>query len=157
MYKFILIVLLFLSCVSSANAETAVNDYSWCALKSNKVNVRTGPGKRYPIKWVYQRVNLPLMKVAEYDNWIKIEDNEGTTGWVHPSMVSDKQTFMVIEDTVYLNKDASDNVRHIAKLEKGVIGDMVTCEGDLCKVKAGNWEGYVAKNSVWGNKKQNAK
>jgi SH3-like domain-containing protein len=156
MFKNILLVLLVVMFSFSAMAEDK-DDYSWCALKSNTVNVRTGPGKRYPIKWVYQRKNMPMKNIAEYDNWVKIEDYEGTTGWVHPSMVSERQTFIVTADYVYLNKNSKEDSSCIAKLEQGVVGDVVECEKDKCKVKAGNWAGYVANESIWGSKEQNAK
>ena len=30
------------------------------SLKSGEVNLRTGPGKRYPIDWIYRRRGLPV-------------------------------------------------------------------------------------------------
>ena len=156
MFKKVLLLLLMVLYTSSAMAEEEAKDNSWCALKSNTVNVRTGPGKRYPIKWVYKRKNLPMKRLAEYDNWIKVEDYQGVTGWVHPSMISNKSTFIVTDDLVVLNKDSKHENRHIAKLEKGVIGDIIECEDKLCKVKTDNWEGYVSNESIWGLKEYDA-
>ena len=67
--SFVLVIAICLA--SPAMAVESKQELEWCALKSNNVNVRTGPGKRYPIKWVYKRQNLPLKRLAEYDNWIK--------------------------------------------------------------------------------------
>ena len=149
---FLLLAVCLILTVSPAQAEDSKQGHAWCSLKSNTVNVRTGPGKRYPIKWVYKRANLPMRKVAEYDNWIKIEDYEGTTGWVHPSMVSERHTFFVHEGYTFLNKDSKEDSIHIAKLEQGVVGDVIECDEALCKVKVNNWEGYVPNNSIWGCK-----
>ncbi len=57
-------------------------------LASEKVFVRTGPALRYPIKWVYQRSNLPVEIVQEFDTWRKIRDMDGDDGWVHQSLLS---------------------------------------------------------------------
>ena len=35
------------------------------SLKSAEVNLRTGPGTRYPIEWVYKRRALPVEIIAE--------------------------------------------------------------------------------------------
>jgi len=37
------------------------------SLKSDKVYVRTGPSVRYPIRWIYQRSDLPVEIVEEFD------------------------------------------------------------------------------------------
>ena len=66
-------------------------------------------------------------------------------------MVSDRQTFMVTSDS-FLNKTSNKDGNYIAKLERGVIGDILECEEDLCKVKASTLEGYVTKNTIWGCK-----
>ena len=48
------------------------------SLKSAEVNLRTGPGTRYPIEWVYKRRALPVEIIAEFDNWRRVRDWEGT-------------------------------------------------------------------------------
>lgn len=146
---------LFLLCTSPVVAKD--KETSWCALKSNTVNVRTGPGKRYPIKWVYKRANLPMQKIAEYDNWVKISDNEGDAGWVHPSMVSYKSTFIVTKDGASLFRSNKSESDCIAKLESGVVGSIINCDKSNCEVKISEWEGYVNKQDIWGNKEQNEK
>ncbi|MCT4575594.1 MAG: SH3 domain-containing protein [Alphaproteobacteria bacterium] len=124
----------------------------WCSLKSNTVNVRTGPGKRYPIKWVYKRARMPMKVIAIYDSWIKVEDIEGAQGWLHPTMVSGRKSFIVSDKEVFLNKNANKESRHIAKLEKGVIGFVDECFKDVCKIDVDGWEGFVPQSSIWGNK-----
>ncbi|KLT23416.1 bacterial SH3 domain containing protein [Wolbachia endosymbiont of Armadillidium vulgare str. wVulC] len=39
------------------------------SIKSNKVNMRTGPGFQYPVKWIYTCKNLPLKAIEEFENW----------------------------------------------------------------------------------------
>jgi SH3-like domain-containing protein len=70
----------------------------YASLKSAKVNVRTGPGTRYLILWVFQRAQMPVQIVGEYEHWRKIRDFEGTEGWVHKTMASGTPTALVIID-----------------------------------------------------------
>ena len=46
----------------------------FASLRSDEVNVRTGPGTRYPVDWVFKRKAMPVEIVAEYENWRKIRD-----------------------------------------------------------------------------------
>lgn len=150
MFKKIIIIILLVLFSLSARAEEVKEAGKWCSLKSNTVNVRTGPGKRYPIKWVYKRKSLPLIKVAEYDNWIKIKDFEGTTGWVHPTMISGQHTFIVTSKEAELKNNSRLSQDCIAKIERGVIGKLVSCEKELCEVEINNWDGLISKTSIWG-------
>jgi len=53
------------------------------ALKSDDVNLRAGPGKRYPIKFHLARARLPVEIIEEFAHWRKIRDYEGTVCCVH--------------------------------------------------------------------------
>src|SRR3977135_1331350 len=51
----------------------------FASLRSDEVNVRTGPGARYPVDWVFKRKAMPVEIVAEYENWRKIRDRQGAS------------------------------------------------------------------------------
>src|ERR1700687_1013091 len=51
----------------------------FASLRSDEVNVRTGPGTRYPVDWVFKRKAMPAEIVAEYESWRKIRDWAGGT------------------------------------------------------------------------------
>src|SRR5690606_22976961 len=57
------------------------------SLGAQEVNMRSGPGTRYPIKWVYTRKGLPMRVEAEFDIWRKVRDRDGEVGWVHGSLL----------------------------------------------------------------------
>ncbi len=76
--------------------ETGLRVPRFVSMNSAKVNVRAGPGTRYPIKWVFQRKSLPVQIVAESDTWRKIRDFEGIEGWVHQRMLSGRRHAIVI-------------------------------------------------------------
>ncbi|HEX4193642.1 MAG TPA: SH3 domain-containing protein, partial [Stellaceae bacterium] len=44
------------------------------SLRADTVNLRTGPGNRYPIEYVYHRKGYPLEIVGEFDQWRQVRD-----------------------------------------------------------------------------------
>ena len=67
----------------------------FATLKSDEVNVRTGPGSRYPIDWVFKRKGMPVEIVAEYENFRKIRDWQGASGWVYQGLLTGKRSFII--------------------------------------------------------------
>ena len=65
------------------------------SLKADKVNMHIGPTKHYEVKWVYQRAGLPVEITAEFENWRRIRDSDGTEGWVYHSLLSGRRTGVV--------------------------------------------------------------
>ncbi|HEY4981694.1 MAG TPA: SH3 domain-containing protein, partial [Pseudolabrys sp.] len=56
------------------------------SLKSDRVNVRSGPNKDQDVRWVYTRAGMPVEITAEFENWRRIRDWEGAEGWVYHSL-----------------------------------------------------------------------
>ena len=56
------------------------------SLKSDRVNLRNGPGTDYPTAWVYRRAGLPLEVIKEFEGWRQVRDADGATGWVLQSL-----------------------------------------------------------------------
>ena len=119
------------------------------SLKSSEVNMRVGPGKEYPIAWVFMRANLPMLLMAEFDQWRKVKFIDGTVGWVHKNMVSRKSSAIVTENYAIMYRHASKK-HPIAKMEKGVIVHILKRDGDFVKVDANNQKGWVEKKFLWG-------
>ena len=76
----------------------------FASLRSDEVNVRTGPGSRYPVDWVFKRKAMPVEIVAEYENWRKIRDWQGASGWVHQSLLTGKRSFIIASKAASLHK-----------------------------------------------------
>ena len=108
--------------------ETGLQVPRFVSLSSNKINVRAGPGRRYPIKWIFQRKNLPVKIIAESDTWRKIKDHEGIEGWVHQRMLSGRRWAIILGETTLItkrqNKFAAPGV---ARFEAGVIASLEEC------------------------------
>ena len=70
----------------------------WSSINAGKARMRTGPGQQFPASWMYQRAGLPVKVIATYPNWRKIEDPDGTQGWMQANLLSDKRTAIVRGD-----------------------------------------------------------
>lgn len=122
------------------------------SLRTEPVNMRTGPGVRYPVTWVYQRRNLPVEITDEFDTWRQVRDLEGTEGWVHQSMLSGQRTGLVIQAASPMFKGSAPSSALIAELETGVVVVVDRCpkQTDLCLVEANGTKGWVRRGLFWG-------
>ena len=68
----------------------AQEDY-FLTLRYDKVNLRQGPSKEYPIKIFYKKKFLPVLVQDQSDNFRRIKDHENNTGWIHISQLSKKK------------------------------------------------------------------
>ena len=69
------------------NLLSANENSHYLTLKYNKVNVRYGPGRDYPIKYIYNKKNLPVKVIDKKENFRKIIDLKKNNGWIHTSQL----------------------------------------------------------------------
>jgi SH3-like domain-containing protein len=119
------------------------------SLKSSEINLRVGPGKEYPVSWTFLKARLPVMLIAEFNEWKKIKFIDETEGWVHQNMISRKNTAIVISPYTILYKYASD-AQPIAKIEKDVIVMVMKKDKDWIKVEVNKIKGWIKKQDLWG-------
>jgi SH3-like domain-containing protein len=122
----------------------------YVSLRSDEVNIRTGPGVQYPIEWVFTRRSMPVEVVEQFEYWRKIRDIEGTTGWVHQSMLSGKRFAIVTGEVRSLRRKPEQGSSEAARLEPGVIGQILECEGPYCRIEASGIKGWLARSEFWG-------
>ena len=126
------------------------------SLKSSRVNLRIGPGRTYPVDWMYMKAGLPVEVIQEYDNWRRVRDSEGAEGWINQSLLSGKRTGIATpwnigkEATVSLLREPSADSRLVATIEPGVLGQIERCDGKWCDMRFGNLRGYVSQALIWG-------
>ena len=122
------------------------------SLRSDEVNLRTGPGQRYPIDWIYARKDLPVEVIAEFEAWRKIRDWQGTEGWVHQSMLSGRRMMVVIGSARPLRGSDSEAADTQAQVEAGVLGRLLQCprNRDYCRVEVGGVQGWLKRDEIWG-------
>ncbi len=137
----------------------------YVSLKSDRVNLRKGPGTEYPIAWVFRRAGLPVEVTQEFEGWRQIRDAEGTTGWVLGTMLSGRRTAVILpwesgrqasagkeqhRVAATLHYDDSVQSRPIAQVEAGVLASIISCDGHWCRVSIGSFRGYIEQAKLWG-------
>ena len=75
-------------CLAGAVSAQELSIPRFVSFRRADVNLRTGPGNRYPIKFVYRMKNYPVEVIDEYELWRQIREVDGTVGWVHRRMLS---------------------------------------------------------------------
>jgi len=135
---------------TTVGTETGLPIPRYVTLRAKEVNVRAGPGARYPIEWVYQRPNLPVEVVAEFDTWRKIRDHDGTEGWVHQSMLSGRRAVLVIGGDHLLRRRPDPGAPPVARVEAGVIGTLEGCRRDWCEIGVAGLGGWIHRSQIWG-------
>lgn len=133
-----------------ASAESGLEVPRFVALRSGEVNVRTGPGQRYPILWVFQRRYLPVEIIAEFDTWRRVRDREGAVGWVHQSTLTGRRSVIVTGPTRTLKRRPEPAAPPVAQAEAGVIAHLLECAGGWCRVDAGGYKGWLKRAEIWG-------
>jgi SH3-like domain-containing protein len=132
----------------------------FASLKSDRVNLRQGPGTDYPTAWVFRRAGLPVEIVKEFESWRQVRDAEGTTGWVLGSMLSGRRTAVVLpwelkagqpqSASAALRDDDSASARPLAFVEAGVLASIFSCDGHWCRISVGGFRGYIEQIKLWG-------
>lgn len=148
---------LFAQKAGSAAKGTFPKFYS---LKSNPVNLRKGPGTRFPKAWVFRREGLPVEVLREHGRWRQVRDSDGATGWILRTLISSRRTALVSPwqlkeaggstQLTTLRSRPRQKARAVAKLEPGTLVGLKTCDRSWCHVSIGQFRGYVEQKRLWG-------
>ena len=130
-------------------AETERKVPRFVSLRANEVNLRTGPGPRYPIEWVYHKRGLPIEITAEFYEWRRIRDHEGTTGWVHQLLLSGRRNALITE-TRLLRSKPDDDARPLARLSPGVLAELISCNKNWCRLEINDLRGWIRQDHFFG-------
>lgn len=138
----------------SIGSQTRLPVPRFVSLKSERVNARMGPTRDHQVIWIYQRAGLPVEVTAEFDNWRRIRDHEGTETWVFHSMLSGRRTAMVMArgnagDLVPLMNRAGGE-RVVARVEPRVQGIVRSCTGSWCRLTGDGFDGWITQDRLWG-------
>jgi SH3-like domain-containing protein len=124
------------------------------SLKADRVNVRGGPDKDHDVSWIYTRVGWPVEITAEFENWRRIRDSDGSEGWVYHSLLSGKRTASVQgkskSDLAPLHAKADTQSAVMAQLQPGVLAAIKRCTGSWCRIVGDGFDGWIEQNRLWG-------
>ena len=95
---------------------------------------------------------MPLRITAEYEHWRRVEDSEGVGGWVNFVLLSGVRTALVTQDMAEFHTlpDAAAPVSFQAEL--GVVGRILRCEPDWCRISADGQPGLGSEDRALGRR-----
>lgn len=126
----------------------------YVSLKSDRVNVRAGPTKDQDVSWIYTRAGLPVEVTAEWENWRRVRDSEGSEGWVYHSLLSGRRTAVITMKhkdelaTLYDRPERDSAVA--ARLEAGVVAQVKHCGNSWCRIVGHGFDGWIEQQRLWG-------
>ena len=129
--------------------STALSEEIFLSLKKNKVNVRYGPGFEYPIKYIYKKINLPVKQIDKKENFRRIIDLKNNSGWIHVSQLKKVNSIIPKTDKILFSKPTNFS-KPLAKIEKGRVLLIQNCKNNWCKIKTGNFKGWIKVENSWG-------
>lgn len=134
----------------SKGAVTNLPIPRFVSLKGNEGNARRGPSLTHRIDWVFTTAGMPLRVTAEHENWRRVEDAEGMGGWVHYALLSGVRTAIVTTAMADFRMKPDDRAAVVFQAERGVIGRLLNCQPEWCRMNVDGEKGWVQKSSLWG-------
>lgn len=122
----------------------------FASLRAGKAFLRAGPGKEYPVTWVFTRPGVPVEVTYEWNVWRRVRDAEGVEGWMDRAMLSTERTIQVIGSTRNLHARPDLSSPIVLRAEPGVAARITMCEGRWCRVEAGGRAGYMLREQGFG-------
>jgi SH3-like domain-containing protein len=164
-FNFIIIVIftIIIACAiyfivqSSLKRKNVVYPF-FVSTKTALTNVRTGAGVDYPILISYKAYSVPLKVLEKYNEWYKVQNFNGSIGWVAISLVVKKSSAIILKQSnLYITADLQSKLIGIIKKDNIVLID--SCKQDFCKIifKNSNKDqqkqviGWVLKQNLWGD------
>lgn len=123
----------------------------FASISAGRARMRTGPDKTYPASWLYQRADLPVRVIATFKQWRKVEDPDGTQGWMLAALLSERRTAIVRgAQPIDMRDRPAAGARLAWRAAPGVVGRLSQCAGGWCRFDVKGQAGYVEVGSLWG-------
>ena len=143
--KIVIIFLLFFIPIAAA-------EEIFLSLKKNKVNVRYGPSFESPVKFIYNKIDLPIKLIDKKENWRRILDVKNNSGWIHSSQLKPINSIITLSDKILFKRPTIFS-KPIAKIKKGRVLIIQNCQTNWCKIKTDNIKGWIQTKNLWGKVK----
>jgi SH3-like domain-containing protein len=134
---------------AASDAQARKTPY-YAAISAGQARMRTGPGRNYPINWLYVRAGLPVKVVEIYKEWRKVEDPGGTQGWMQANLLTENRTAIVTDQIATLRDRPQSSGRVQYRAQPGVVGRVSKCSAGWCWFDARGRAGFVEAIHLWG-------
>lgn len=129
---------------------TGIANAKMVSVAGDKLNLRSGPGTKYPVQWEYGK-GFPLMVKATKGSWYKVVDFENDTGWVYRKLVTNKPHLIVKEKIVNIRKGPGEKYKLIGKAKYGVVLKTLSQQSGWAKVQhISGLQGWIKRDLLWG-------
>lgn len=149
-YRTAIVLAVVLAAAASIAAESKRRLPRFVSLRSNEINVRTGPGERYPVQWVLRRRFMPVEIIAEFETWRRIRDWEGAIGWVHQRTLTGRRSIIVTGQIRTLRRQPRSDSPAVARAEPNIVGRLLSCRRSWCRVDIQGRRGWLRRRAFWG-------
>ncbi len=125
------------------------------SITADGVNLRSGPGTNFEIKWEYGK-GFPLKVVSKKGDWYKVSDFENDSGWIFKSLLSQKGHMIVKVNKkrskkINIRSGPGTNFKIVGKAYYGVVFETVEQKDGWAKVKhETGLEGWIKRSLLWG-------
>ena len=147
----ILTSLMLLAAVGPAAAQSDVELPYWASISVDEARMRKGPSPDVPVIWEYRRKDLPVKVVARFETWRKIEDPDGTQGWMAARLLSRTRTAIVTGEIRPMRDAASLSAGVAYRAEPGVVGRITDCKDGWCLFEVKGRKGWIETDHIWGD------
>jgi len=137
--------------VGPAAAQSDVELPYWASINVDEARMRKGPSPDVPVTWEYRRKDLPVKVVARFETWRKIEDPDGTQGWMAARLLSRTRTAIVTGEIRPMREDASVSAAVAYRAEPGVVGKITECKTGWCLFDVKGRKGWIQTDHIWGD------
>ena len=145
------VILLSLAVVGPASAQSDPQLPYWASISVDEARMRKGPSPDVPVIWEYRRKDLPVKVVARFENWRKIQDPDGTQGWMAARLLSRTRTAIVTDEIRPLREAASLSSAISYRAEPGVVGKITDCANGWCLFDVRGRRGWIQTDHIWGD------
>lgn len=123
----------------------------WASISVDEARMRKGPSPDVPVIWEYRRKDLPVRVVARFETWRKIEDPDGTQGWMAARLLSRTRTAIVTGEIRPMREEASLSAAVAYRAQPGVVGRITDCKNGWCLFDVKGRKGWIQTDHIWGD------
>ncbi len=123
----------------------------WASVAAGRALMRTGPSQTYPATWLYIRPDLPIKVIGIREDWRRVQDPDGTIGWMLVRLLSDQRSGIVrgeAPQAMFEGPNSASAIRYRA--EPGVVGRVSECADGWCLFDVAGRSAYIRTEHIWG-------
>ena len=147
----IALIAISLAVVGPAAAQSDPKLPYWASISVDEARMRKGPSPDVPVTWEYRRKDLPVKVIARHETWRKIEDPDGTQGWMAARLLSRTRTAIVTGEIRPMREEPDTSAAVAFRAQPGVVGRITDCQKGWCLFNVGGRKGWIQTDHIWGD------